>query len=305
MMDAHRLDTDITGAHPSEAQLLLALDRELDVPDATRVFEHVRTCAACRVTFERFALLSSEVEEYSRAWPPERAVAASTTLPSHRVAAWWQRSWRDRTSSSPAAWMAAAAVLLLIAAGLLLARGSRAPGSNTVGSNAAAPNATASNVVASNAAASNVAAPNAAASNPAAAGSASARAADITLASSNAGASHSPSATDGAAVSPASSALSTIATEMAPMKVRRRPLSAAMARAQVQPTRYWALPNANGTLPLSDGTVVMKVRVSRDQLRLAGIPISDSQNTRDQALVRARVLVGADGVARAIALDQD
>jgi hypothetical protein len=76
---------------------------------------------------------------------------------------------------------------------------------------------------------------------------------------------------------------------------------------QTQTAHYWALPCANGALPLSEGTVVMRVRLSRDQLRLAGIPISESQNTQDQdqPLVRAKVLVGADGLPRAISFDQN
>jgi hypothetical protein len=91
---------------------------------------------------------------------------------------------------------------------------------------------------------------------------------------------------------------------MAPMKVRHRPARPAAAPAQARPT-YWALPNSNGTLPLSEGTVVMNVRLSREQLRLAGIPVSESQDTQNQALVRAKVLVGADGLPRAISFDQN
>ena len=75
--------------------------------------------------------------------------------------------------------------------------------------------------------------------------------------------------------------------------------------AQARPTYYWALPYSNGALPLSEGSVVMRVRLSRDQLRLAGIPVSESQDTQNQALLRAKVLVGADGLPRAIALDQN
>jgi hypothetical protein len=49
----------------------------------------------------------------------------------------------------------------------------------------------------------------------------------------------------------------------------------------------------------------MTVRLSRDQLRLAGIPVNAMQPVTDQPWVRAKVLVGADGLPRAIALDQD
>jgi hypothetical protein len=65
------------------------------------------------------------------------------------------------------------------------------------------------------------------------------------------------------------------------------------------------LPYSNGALPLSEGSVVMRVRLSREQLRLAGIPIGESAGAPDQSLVRARVLVGADGLPRAISLDQN
>jgi hypothetical protein len=93
-----------------------------------------------------------------------------------------------------------------------------------------------------------------------------------------------------------------------PPKAHHR-LARALTPRQTGPTYYWALPYSNGELPLSEGSVVMRVRLSRDQLRLAGIPlagipISDSHDTPDQSLVRAKVLVGADGLPRAISFDQ-
>jgi hypothetical protein len=86
---------------------------------------------------------------------------------------------------------------------------------------------------------------------------------------------------------------------------RAQATAAAATAAQREPTYYWALPYANNAVPLSEGAVVMTVRLSRDQLRLAGIPVSVMQPASDQQLVRARVLVGADGLPRAISFDQD
>jgi len=76
------------------------------------------------------------------------------------------------------------------------------------------------------------------------------------------------------------------------------------------PTYYWALPYSDSALPLSEGSVVMRVRLSREQLQLAGIPlpgipITDSTDTTNQSLLRAKVLVGADGLPRAISFEQD
>ncbi len=105
--------------------------------------------------------------------------------------------------------------------------------------------------------------------------------------------------------------VSTTATKasMAPPKPRHRFARASTSR-QTGPTYYWALPYSNDTLPLSEGSLVMRVRLSREQLQLAGIPlagipIGDSHDTTDRSLVRAKVLVGADGLPRAISFEQD
>jgi hypothetical protein len=98
------------------------------------------------------------------------------------------------------------------------------------------------------------------------------------------------------------------ATPVSPETRRRRTRPSASAQRTVparKPTYYWALPYSNGALSLSEGSVVMTVRLSRDQLRLAGIPVNAMQPVTDQPWVRAKVLVGADGLPRAIALDQD
>jgi len=104
-----------------------------------------------------------------------------------------------------------------------------------------------------------------------------------------------------------------VAATPGPPQVRRarprpasvRAVAAPRAGPAQKPTYYWALPYSNGALSLSEGSVVMTVRLSRDQLRLAGIPVNAMQPVTDQPWVRAKVLVGADGLPRAIALDQD
>jgi len=90
-----------------------------------------------------------------------------------------------------------------------------------------------------------------------------------------------------------------------PIKVTRRARSVDAAPRRRKPTYYWELPYSNGALPLSEGSVVMTVRLSRDQLRLAGVPVTDVAPASQTSWVRAKVLVGADGLPRAIAFDQD
>jgi anti-sigma factor ChrR (cupin superfamily) len=59
---------------------------------------------------------------------------------------------------------------------------------------------------------------------------------------------------------------------------------------------FIALPDANDSLSM-EGTVVMQVDVPRDAVSLSGIPVSDGSGG---GLVKAEVVVGADGLARAI-----
>ncbi len=101
---------------------------------------------------------------------------------------------------------------------------------------------------------------------------------------------------------------------MRPVKPQHRLVATAGARTSTPrhtgPTYYWALPYSDSALPLSEGSMVMRVRLSREQLQLAGIPlagipIGDSHDKMDQSLVRAKVLVGADGLPRAISFEQD
>lgn len=59
---------------------------------------------------------------------------------------------------------------------------------------------------------------------------------------------------------------------------------------------FIALPGANDSLSM-EGTVVMQVDVPRDAVSLSGIPAAEGAGS---GLVKAEVVVGADGMARAI-----
>jgi hypothetical protein len=263
------------GEHPSEAQLLLALDGELEARDAALVSDHVRGCVTCRATFDRLATLSREVEGYCRSWPPEPAVAASA--PARDVPP-WQRF----------ALAAAAAVLLAIGAGAMWMQLSNG------GTKAAiAPEAAVIPILPT-----------------------PTRTSDIQLASASRDGlvvRRLHESGSGPAAASAGAHLHVEVRQPAMMRTAARPPRAAaraqtlQASAQRAPSYYWSLPYSNHALPLSDGAVVMTVRLSRDQLRLAGIPVSDVHiaTDRNQDLVRAKVLVGADGLPRAISFDQN
>jgi hypothetical protein len=253
--------SDEHGGHPSDAHLLLALDGELDAPEAARVSDHLRGCAACRATSDQLAAMSRDVERYCRSWPPEAAAVASA-MPTRAVPP-WQRSWRERILSRSAVLATAAAVLLAIGAGAMWIKLSS--GARTIAPQAA--------VI------------------PILPTPPPTRASDIQLASANTN-------TPIARATP-------IAAHPRPAAVTRT--AARAAAAQRTPTYYWSLPYSNHALPLSEGAVIMNVRLSREQLRLAGIPVSDVHiaTDRNQDLVRAKVLVGADGLPRAISFDQN
>jgi Putative zinc-finger len=283
--------------HPSESRLLLALDRELDAPDLATIDAHVRTCAECRATWDRLARLSAEIAEYCRALPARAPSFESAPAPVPRPApelvpvstgpvstgpVWTEpvpvrRAWKWPTVSwraiGQAALVGAAAVLLVFVVWQVAARLTATPAPVTaVGRD----------------------------------GGASQHRQDMPLVSL-------PGATrdDGAQV--ARLGATGVAATPGPPPVRRarprpapvRAVAAPRAGPAQKPTYYWALPYSNGALSLSEGSVVMTVRLSRDQLRLAGIPVNAMQPVTDQPWVRAKVLVGADGLPRAIALDQD
>jgi anti-sigma factor RsiW len=265
MMHEHRFD--LAEGHPSEALLLLALDHELDAQDAAVVSAHVRACAACQAASARLAALSADVEEYCYAWPSVEEAAPASARASRSTPArapHWQTS-RSQRSSRPrapvaAAWAAAAAILLLAAAAATWMLVARSRG------------ASASSELATRARTSTQ---------------------DIALTPST-----SPRVERAAPIASVGSASGSTAPALpaaTPHRPRRSP-----SATKPRPTYYWALPYSNGALPLDQGAVEMTVSLSREQLRLAGIPVGDSHS---DSRVRAKVLLGADGLPRAISFD--
>jgi len=53
--------------HPTEAQLVRALDGELEGPEAVEIAGHMESCAACRGEWERLKRISEEIVEYHHA----------------------------------------------------------------------------------------------------------------------------------------------------------------------------------------------------------------------------------------------
>jgi hypothetical protein len=278
--------------HPSESRLLLALDRELDAADLATIEAHVRTCAECRATWDRFARLSEEIAEYCRTMPSRSPSPVPAPVTATRVWWWPSASWAAPSWAAPPwtalSWARIGRVALVGAAAALLvgvvwdvsARMTAAPHPGLV-QGLSAPVTQASQ-----------------------------RQQDIPLMSLPG------AARDDAAHVAEAGNTGVPATPVSAGGHRSRPrpsatrpgrAAQAVARAEppTRPTYYWALPYSNGALPLSEGSVVMTVRLSRDQLRLAGIPVSTLQPVTDKPWVRAKVLVGADGLPRAIAFDQD
>jgi hypothetical protein len=255
------------GEHPSEARILLAFDRELDAGEMAQVMTHLDACPPCRATWEQLASLSGEIEQYCHAWPAAQTPVAHTLVAQTPAAETpADRWWQRRWRPRVTSGLGA----LAAAAALLLAI---AGGVALLrgGSNAAVPTHTQ----------------------------------DIRLAS--AAMPTAPVATAALTPTPTPTAPPRRARGSGSTRTAARAAAAAATAASARrgPTYYWALPYANGALPLSEGAVVMTVRLSRDQLRLAGIPVSLAQPASDQSLVRARVLVGADGLPRAISFDQN
>lgn len=78
---------------------------------------------------------------------------------------------------------------------------------------------------------------------------------------------------------------------------RRRPMAARLqpaVSASIATTAFYALPNAGD--PLEFGAVV-RVRLPRSALRLAGLPVNEE---RLAERIQADVLLGQDGTARAV-----
>ena len=75
--------------HPTEAQLVLALDGELEQQEAAEIAAHLEACAECRGQWEQLKTLSEEIVEYHHALRGRRSVksVARVLLPALAVAA--------------------------------------------------------------------------------------------------------------------------------------------------------------------------------------------------------------------------
>ncbi|HYL73992.1 MAG TPA: zf-HC2 domain-containing protein [Bryobacteraceae bacterium] len=75
--------------HPTEAQLVLALDRELDQHEAAEIAAHLEACGACRGQWEQLKTLSEEIVEYHHGLRGNRSVksVARVLLPALAIAA--------------------------------------------------------------------------------------------------------------------------------------------------------------------------------------------------------------------------
>lgn len=75
--------------HPTEAQLVLALDRELEQQEAAEIAGHIESCAACRGQWEQLQGISEAIVEYHQALRGNRSVknVARVLLPALAVAA--------------------------------------------------------------------------------------------------------------------------------------------------------------------------------------------------------------------------
>ena len=72
------------GRHPSQAQLVLALDRELAADQLTPIVSHIEDCAACRAQWDRLQQLSEQITAYHHALEAGCAPALRPTIASPR-----------------------------------------------------------------------------------------------------------------------------------------------------------------------------------------------------------------------------
>ena len=93
---------------------------------------------------------------------------------------------------------------------------------------------------------------------------------------------------------------SSIAQNPTPQHRVRRPKPANLAAVQEDRTPYVALPFSDRALPLNDATVV-RMELPAEQLQLTGLTI---EGNHSGSLVQADVLMGIDGLPRAIRLVQ-
>jgi hypothetical protein len=97
------------------------------------------------------------------------------------------------------------------------------------------------------------------------------------------------------------SAPAPVAAALAPRKVARR--SVRLPRPQAPPsavpevaTKFYALPDADIFAPVEDATVI-RVQLPRSAMRMVGLPVNED---RASERIRADVVLGQDGIARAV-----
>jgi hypothetical protein len=108
-------------SHPKDAQLVLALDGELEPREAAIVEDHLEECSACREKYAQWTLMSKRIGEYHRNFlqvPPPDAFGGeldrllSSKKPATTLRSWWQSLTSPR---AVAAFASVALALLLLA----------------------------------------------------------------------------------------------------------------------------------------------------------------------------------------------
>ena len=100
---------------------------------------------------------------------------------------------------------------------------------------------------------------------------------------------------------PATAAPAPVEVAVAPRKVIRRNASARRPQAEPLPatevaTKFYPLPDADIFAPVEDATVI-RVQLPRSAMRIVGLPVNEE---RAMERIRADVVLGQDGIARAV-----
>jgi anti-sigma factor RsiW len=104
-------DSHPEDSHPMAAQLLLALDGELEPSEATSILRHVESCPVCRAQCEQWKQISERIVEYHHGALQAQVARISPVIP--RVEAHSSRS-RAKTRVIAAVSGAAAALVCLV-----------------------------------------------------------------------------------------------------------------------------------------------------------------------------------------------
>ena len=70
------------GSHPTDAQIVMALDRELEPAETAALAQHLDRCAACRAKSEQFQRASDELQNYHRDFLQSKLPVLRTYFPS-------------------------------------------------------------------------------------------------------------------------------------------------------------------------------------------------------------------------------